>query len=54
MTWTAGTYTLLGIVIGAGIGFLLGQPPLAVFIGVAIGGGLDSWLNYRLEQAHDG
>lgn len=42
--WYAGTWTLVGVIVGALMGFALDQPPIGVVIGLAVGVGLDTWL----------
>lgn len=48
--WYVGTFTLIGVILGVLIGFVLDQPPVAAVIGVGIGAALDHWLRQRSES----
>jgi uncharacterized membrane protein YfcA len=48
--WPTGWLILAGLLAGALLGALLGQLPLGTMVGLALGVGIDSLLNYRLNQ----
>lgn len=50
--WQVGTGTLIGVVIGLILGFLIfNQPPLLLAICTAIGASVDSWLYHQENKA---
>lgn len=45
MRWQAGTATLAGAILGSMVGFFCHPVPLWVTLGLAVGVGVDSWIN---------
>lgn len=48
--WPTGWLILAGLLLGAGTGALLGQVPVGMAAGLALGVGIDSLLNHRLNE----